>query len=45
MNQISNCACLTAMILTFHVFTISTKDYTAAFFSIEPGAEVLGQLF
>lgn len=41
MNRIFNCACLTAVILIFHVFSVSAKDYTAAFFGIEPGGTVL----
>jgi polygalacturonase len=41
MNRIFNCAGLTAVILTLHVFTVSAKDYTAAFFGIEPGGTVL----
>jgi len=34
-------ACLTAVILIFHVLTGSAKDYTAAFFGIAPGGTVL----
>ncbi|MES2454499.1 MAG: glycosyl hydrolase family 28 protein [Bacteroidota bacterium] len=41
MNLKYYCTCLTAVILTFHVFTVSAKDYTAGFFGIEPGGTVL----
>lgn len=41
MNLKFNCACLIAVILTFHAFSAFTKDYTAAFFGIEPGGTVL----
>nr|WP_068888881.1 glycosyl hydrolase family 28 protein [Pedobacter panaciterrae] len=41
MNLKFNCVCLTAAILILHVFTASSKDYSASFFGIKPGGTVL----
>ncbi|MET4080912.1 polygalacturonase [Pedobacter sp. UYP30] len=41
MNVKCKSSCLTAVFLIFQIFTVSAKDYTAAFFGIAPGGTVL----